>query len=334
MQNNYLNSPEFWDSVLKNLPIGVLVIDLEGNVLMCNNQAYKNLGIPSKSGVPAPFNLPDFLESMPAWGKVLKSQLKKQEKPFDLYPLLIRGKHIRFKGNPFANGTIIIAEDITRRKKREQSNLKAVLEGQENERRRLAREIHDGIGPVMSIIKLHLDAVKSELVEAPEKTLNKINTMSELIHQVSDNIREISHDLMPSALKDLGLVAALENLCLKTNESKKMHVRFYTTGMTENLDNQIALSIFRIAQELLNNAIKYAKANNINIQLIRHPKSVLLMVEDDGIGFDKSELSQILEKGIGIRNIQTRTAALGGRLNYDTQNGRGVLATVEIPLTT
>lgn len=331
MQDKNWDNQEFQDSVLRNLPVGILIIDVNGRVLTSNPLAFENLGMHMEEHSSGALDFFDYLDSMPAWGKVLKSQLKKQDKPFDLPPLNIRNKHIRFKGNPFPNGMIITVEDVTSRKKREQSNVKAVLENQENERRRLAREIHDGIGPVLSIIKLHLDAVKSDLGEMPDKTLKKMNTMSELIHQVSDDIREISHDLMPSALVDLGLLAALENLCQKTMESEKLQVHFYSTGLNQKLDDHLALSIFRIAQELLNNAIKYSNAKNINLQLIRHPKSLLLMVEDDGIGFDKTKISELVQKGIGIRNIQTRTTALGGKLNFDTQTGRGVLATVEIP---
>ena len=179
---------------------------------------------------------------------------------------------------------------------------------------------------------LHLDAVRSELSDLPEKALKKIEIMAELIHEVANDIRSISHALMPGALLDLGLVATLENLCQKANESEKVQVNFYSSGISEQLSKKLTLGIYRITQELLNNAFKYARARTINVQLIRHPNSILLTVEDDGVGFEKSDLSRLVNNGIGLRNIQSRSRALGGRFNIDSKKGRGVFATVEIPL--
>ena len=332
MEDNFSSVFEFGDAVIKSLPYGIMIIDIEGSIMNCNELALKNLGLNPTTSEAIHRNVFEYLDEFPVFKKVLENRLIKDQKAFDLRSIFFHEKHLRIQGNGLPNGMVLTIEDVTQRKKQARINLNAVLEGQENERRRLAREIHDGVGPVMSIIKLHLDAVKSELKEVPEPVMKKINSMSELIHEVSESIRDISHDLMPSALTDFGLVAALENLCRKANESEKIHVRFYHSGMKNQPDSQIALSIFRITQELLNNAFKYSDAQTITIQLIRHPESIILMVEDDGTGFDKSELNLLLEKGIGIRNIQTRTAAVCGLFNLDTQKGRGVLATLEIPL--
>ena len=333
MQNNiYTETPEFLVAILEALPFGIVAIDMNGYITMCNEQVLIELNIKKKIAGVVEKHFSNYLENVPILKEMLENRLAKGGKPFDLTAIPFYEKRLTIRGRTILNGMIITIENVTHAKEQERSNLNAMLEGQETERRRLSREIHDGIGPVMSTIKLHLDAVKSELKEVPEKTLKKINSMSELIHGIADDIRSISHALMPGALVDLGLVAALDNLCQKANESEKVQVNFYHSGMEKRLDIKLALGLFRIAQELLNNAFKYAQASTINVQLIKHPESIMLMVEDDGIGFDKTQIKDLINNGIGLRNIQTRSRALNGHFNIDTQEGRGVLATIEIPL--
>lgn len=330
--NNYTETRELLVAMLDAVPFGIVAIDLNGRIIMCNGEVLVELNIEKKVSEVIETHFSDYLENIPTLKEMLENQLAKGSQTFDLTAIPFLEKLLTIRGRPIINGMIITIEDVTKAKEQERTNLNAMLEGQETERRRLSREIHDGIGPVMSTIKLHLDAVKSELNEVPEKTLKKINSMSELIHEIADDIRSISHALMPGALVDLGLVSALENLCQKANESEKVQVNFYHSGMEKRLDIKLALGLFRICQELLNNAFKYAQATTINVQLIRYPESILLMVEDDGIGFDKKEIKNLINNGIGLRNIQTRSRALSGNFNIDTQKGRGVLATIEIPL--
>ena len=330
--NNYTETQEFLVAILDAVPFGIVAIDLKGYVIMCNEEVLVELNIEKKVKEVIETHFYDYLENIPSLKEILETQLAKESKSFDLTSVHFFERLLTIRGRSILNGMIITIEDVTKAREQERTNLNAMLEGQETERRRLSREIHDGIGPVMSTIKLHLDAVKSELNEVPEKTLKKINSMSELINDIADDIRSISHALMPGALVDLGLVSALENLCQRANESEKVQVNFYHSGMEKRLDIKLALGLFRISQELLNNAFKYAQATTINVQLIRYPESILLMVEDDGIGFDKTKIKALINNGIGLRNIQTRSRALGGRFNIDTQKGRGVLATIEIPL--
>ncbi|MFT6021889.1 MAG: two-component system NarL family sensor kinase, partial [Saprospiraceae bacterium] len=204
--------------------------------------------------------------------------------------------------------------------------------GQEQERHRLAQEIHDGIGPMMSTIRLNLDAVKRDLGDIPEKTLNKVNAMGDLIQNIATDIRQISHDLMPSALIDFGITEALNSLSQKINQSEMLTVNFYHIGIKKRLERRVEVNLYRIVQELLNNAIKYAKAKTINIQLVQRDNMIVLTVEDDGIGFDQNKIDEFLENGIGLRNINTRVTSLNGLFSIDTQKGKGVMSTIEIPV--
>lgn len=330
--NNYTETYDFLVSIIGNAPYGIIAIDLQGNVVMCNEPALAHLGINQKVSDLVDKNLLSFIGDIPEFYGAVEECLAGGRQAFDLASVSFHEKFLAIKGRPIFNGIIFTTEDVTRSKTMELVSINSMLEGQEAERRRIAKEIHDGIGPLMSTIKLNLDALRSEMGGADSRILKKIETMLELVDTASSDIRSISHDLMPSALIDFGLVAALENLCLKASESGVVAVNFFHSGMKERLDQQMALSLYRIAQELLNNALKYGQATVINIQLIRHQASVVLMVEDDGIGFDLRNIGKLTENGIGLRNVKTRVKSLGGSFNLESQPGKGVLATVEIPL--
>lgn len=325
--------PELITSILGALPYGILLLGRQGEVLLCNDWVLNSLGLTAGPAEVAQHSLSDLLDKLPALQEALEKNVQSAERPgFDLTAVPCQGRYLTIRGRSIAEGTLITFRDVTEAKEKERTNLNTMLEGQEMERKRLARELHDGIGPLISTIKLHLDALRSELRDVPQKVGKKMEVMDELIREAGLELRRVSHDLMPSALEDLGLVAALENLCHKANQSEKVQVEFYHVGMKERLNPKMALGIFRMAQELLNNAFKYAQATIISVQLIRYPESVLLMVEDDGIGFDKADLKMLVQNGIGIRNIQTRARALGGQFHIDAQKDKGVLATIEIPL--
>lgn len=330
--DNFTETYDFLVSVIGNAPYGIIAVDLEGAITMCNNLALDQLGIPFKSKQVIENALTGYTHDIPKLRKKLNQCFNEGRKAFNINNLKVQDKILNIKGRLILNGMIITTSDITEAKETERKIMSAMLEGQENERRRLAREIHDGIGPLMSTIKLNIESVKTELKDASDKTLNKIKNMEDLVQNVAQDIRGISHALMPSAIKDFGLVTALENLSLKTNAAENVNVNFMQSGMNERLSSDIELGLFRITQELLNNAFKYADAKNITIQIVKHPNDLTLTVEDDGKGFDPHNMNQIVDSGIGLRNIKTRTESMKGQFALDSSPGRGVTATVEIPL--
>ena len=213
----------------------------------------------------------------------------------------------------------------------EKQTLQATLQGQEQERRRIAQEIHDGLGPLFSSLTMHIESLEEIIEEKTPEFIFHCSILRELSKTIAQDIRSISHDLMPSAVEDFGVAIALENLCKTTDEVAKAEIEFYATNMEGRMDEDIELGLYRIGQELLNNALKYSNAESIVIQLIKHEDSVVLMVEDDGVGFDMQNIPT-MKKGIGWRNINMRTKSLGGVFTIDSRVGEGVLATVEVPL--
>ena len=136
---------------------------------------------------------------------------------------------------------------------------------------------------------------------------------------------------MPSILQDYGLVTAVEFLCQTINDTNEIQVQFQHYGMDSKLNRTQTVGLYRVAQELINNALKHSGAQRINIQLIGHDQSVVLLVEDDGRGFDPKAL-KATHPTFGLRNIQTRVKSLAGTLEIDSRPEEGTFATVEIPL--
>lgn len=214
------------------------------------------------------------------------------------------------------------------RAEQETERLTAIIEGEEKERRRIGRELHDGLGAVLATAKMQLNALrhkKPDLEESPA-----YQKAEQLIDAACENVREVSHDLMPGVLEQQGLEFALEDMCQSMSRASDLEVSFIPYGLETPLKDEVNVTIYRIVQELLKNAVKHAEAKEIIVQLTIEDGLLNLVVEDDGKGFDTTAKGR--SNGIGLNNIRTRVAYLNGRLNIDSQAGQGSTFTVEIPL--
>jgi signal transduction histidine kinase len=205
--------------------------------------------------------------------------------------------------------------------------LKAVIEGQEAERRHIARELHDGVGQTLSGIKLNWETV-SDTIKSTHQ-LNELKKMSHMLDEVVSEVRTISHQMMPKELEQFGLLPTIRSILQFSFGNTGIQYNFEESGMEDRLPQAVELGVFRILQELIANILKHADADIVNIHLIRSPKQLMVMVEDNGKGFDFNKLNNL---GIGLMNIETRVNALNGVLNYETAKGKGTLVTIRIPL--
>lgn len=319
-------------SVITCVPFGLIAFDLSGDIIIANHLAKQYLDLPYEVDNLPKKNILECVAEIPAIEEILRNCLTKGRKPFNLESVPVNGKQISFKGRLIFDGFVVTVENITQLKEMEADSLFAMIEGQELERRRLSKDIHDGLGPALSIIKLNLEAVLAEIEESHQTTtIKNLRTAVELIDSMAGEIRSISHSLMPRVLEDFGLVDALESLCNSLDNTNKIKVSFLNVGVNERFDKLVELGIYRITQELLNNALKHSKAESIQVQIISRSDSLVLMVEDDGIGFNIQEVDDE-DEGIGLLNIESRAKALGGSFYLDTAEGHGVIATIEIPL--
>ncbi len=207
---------------------------------------------------------------------------------------------------------------------------KAIIEAEEKERRRIAQDLHDGIGQLLSAAKLNLSNLDSNI---PNQTVEQKSAMQNALSLVDDSVKEVravSHNMMPNTLIKLGLASAVREFITKLGNAPTLKAELEIVGLDTRLDNQIETVFYRVIQEIVNNIIKHAKASQISMQLIRHDNELNIMIEDNGIGFDTNKLDSF--EGIGIKGIQTRIEFLNGSVNFDSSLGRGTTVVIDVPL--
>lgn len=205
--------------------------------------------------------------------------------------------------------------------------MSAMIEGQEAERIRIAKDLHDGIGGLLSTVKAHFSNIQAEVEKVNKiKVYDKTN---ELIDRASSEVRRISHNLMPGALRLDGLHAAIEQIAEDLDTAHAINVRAEIIAEDEPSDEQTQVYLFRIIQEASNNVIKYAEAKNYLIQFSSTENEYHLILEDDGKGFDASDISKL--DGLGLKSIKSRVEQLNGVLDIDAKEGEGTSLSIHIP---
>lgn len=204
--------------------------------------------------------------------------------------------------------------------------MQSVLKGQEEERSRLARDLHDGVGGLLSGIKLSLSSMKGNVFLSEQNAQSVNSVIVQLDHSIGE-LRRVSHNMMPEALIRYGLEEALENYCENLNLSGTIKVQLQTYGLEQRMEQSTEIVLYRIVQELLNNIIRHAGASNVLIQLVRENERFSLTVEDDGKGFDVKSAEQ--KGGAGLANIRARAGYLNGTVDIQSTPGEGTSVNVE-----
>lgn len=206
----------------------------------------------------------------------------------------------------------------------------AVLKGEEKERSRLAKELHDGLGGLLSGIKYSFQTMKGNLILTPENAQLFERSLDMLDSSIME-MRRVAHNLMPENLIKFGLDAALRDFCGDIDDSGVISLKYISMGLQdEPIDQNTAISIYRIIQELVNNILKHADAKNALVQLTKNKNLILFDVEDDGNGFEHSKM--LLTKGIGWANIKSRLEYLNARFTLDSAPGKGSSIHIEVEL--
>lgn len=220
----------------------------------------------------------------------------------------------------------IHAHQIREMEKQQQlTAMQSVLRGQEEERSRLAKDLHDGVGGLLSGVKLSLSGMTGNIFLSEQNA----TMLNNVVHQLDQSIRElrrVSHNMMPESLIKFGLADTLVSYCDTLNDSGQLQVTLQTYGMQERMDQNTEIVLYRIVQELLNNVIKHAQAKNVLVQLVRKNDRFNLTVEDDGKGFDPGEKSQ---EGAGLGNVKARAEYLGASVDIQSAPGEGTSVNIE-----
>jgi signal transduction histidine kinase len=210
------------------------------------------------------------------------------------------------------------SELIKENSRQEKLRFKAVIDSEEKERTRIAKELHDGLGQLLSSAKLNISGLEDGIPKEDEYLLQNSLT---IIDDAVKEVRNISHNLMPTALMNYGIIEAITGLVSKINDSKQIIVNFNKENFNINLDKENEIALYRITQEVLNNMLKHSKAKNIDIVFFNTNNNININIKDNGIGFNTEEIKD--SKGIGWQNIYSRVSMLNGKILINSQIGKG-----------
>lgn len=224
-------------------------------------------------------------------------------------------------------------ERIEKKVKEQQFRSALILEGQEEERKRISRDMHDGIGQLLSAMKFNLEGIHS-VDTAFEK--EKLKSSKELLKDVIREVRRISFNLTPSALSDYGIVPVLNKFAREISKISDLEVTFENkTGFLSRLEGKVENNLYRISQEAVNNAIKYAKATKVTITISHNSQFLNLEISDNGQGFDLQKLEaqgHFGTSGHGLFNIRERANFINGQCEIETEKGQGTTISINVPL--
>lgn len=202
--------------------------------------------------------------------------------------------------------------------------LEAMMQGEEKERMRLSKDLHDGVGGLLSAVKMHFWALKYERTFLQQD--QGFNHALRMLDDAIGEVRKTAHNLMPEILSRMGLAGALELFCHNVSHSRELQITFYTSGEMQRFRSNFELPVYRIVQELINNIIKHAHATEALVQLILHNELLTITVEDNGVGFEDIDPGGT---GMGLKNLHTRIQSLNGHLTLTAIPGSGTTAYME-----
>ncbi len=212
----------------------------------------------------------------------------------------------------------------------QEERMRHSIEVQEAERKRIARDLHDGIGQRLGGLKLSWSRLTERLQRVLPEEQQDMRRLTRVLDETAHEVRALSHQMMPRALSAVGLSAALNDLVDQQFRNSGIAVRMEEHGASGRFDERVEIALYRMAQEMLGNILKHAGATQVDLQLMRSGKRLILVVEDNGRGFDPNRLRA--GAGHGLANLHSRAAAVGGDVVFESSPGNGTVITVRVPL--
>ncbi|WP_299277563.1 sensor histidine kinase [uncultured Psychroserpens sp.] len=308
--NDYKNASLYFDKLIK-LKDSINEFDQNVAIEQLNNEKLRANNLESEANAKKKQNLVYGLLGILALGSIIafllfkntkrKQKLAEQDKELETQKL-----------------TTVLKEQ-------ELKSIDAMIEGQEKERQRIANDLHDDLGGLMATVKLHFNALKDK--QTPE-LYDKTN---QLIDEAYDKVRTVAHAKNSGVIAKQGLLKAINDMAENISASNKIKIDVIDHGLENRLENSLELTIFRIIQELITNIIKHASATEATIHITNHEDSLNIMVEDNGIGFNPSQVTKT-NKGMGISSIDKRIEHLEGSMTIESEKKQGTTIIIDIPL--
>ena len=313
----------------------MLVADMQGNILEMNEMAINTLEYSREELLK--MNLLDlkpekhgknFLEN--------RNQLQHSgsliydseyiTKTGQIIPVEINSRLLDFNQQ---SAVLSISRNLKSRNELERKVLSAVIQTEERERERFSKDMHDGLGPMLSAVKLYVGELADAQASVEEK-VNYIKQINEIIDEAVSSTREISNNLMPRVIHEYGVVKAIQAFCNKINLTNRIKIEFSTNGVDQSMDKNIQLILFRVISELINNTIKHAKASLIKINIDVKKEKIRVEFKDNGIGFDTEKIMSNKRVGIGLKSIISRIKSINGSCQFSSEEGKGFRIIIEI----
>lgn len=326
---------------VKNVPAGVAMLDRDMRYLQVSDRWCADYSVDS-SQVLGRSHYEVFSDVPERWKEMHRRGLQGETLRADEDKWDRKGgttTWVRWEIRPWTNsngiigGILILAEDITQRKQMEESLLslsRRLIEAQEQERRWIARELHDDINQRIAMLAVDLDKFRQENPHSSVELQNCLEQFWERLTEISSEIQAISHRLHSSKLEYLGLVAACKGFCKEVAEHNKVIVDFTPDDIPSAVPRDVSLCLFRVLQESLNNGIKHSGARHFEVQLRGMSGDIQLTVRDHGIGFDAA--TAMLSRGLGLISMRERVSLVKGKLLISSKPMDGTEITVRIPI--
>jgi PAS domain S-box-containing protein len=323
---------------VKNVPAGVAMLDRDMRYLQVSDRWCADYSADS-SQVLGRSHYEIFPDLPQRWKEIHRRALQGETLQADEDRWDREGgtKWIRWEIRPWWNfdglqgGILIFAEDITQRKQTEEALSKVnqrLIQAQEQERSRVARELHDDINQQLAVLAINLESLKQG-VPASVELAQRIGETCKQVADIGKDIRAISHRLHSPKLEYLGLAAAAESFCREFSDQQKVEITFHSENIPKELPQEISLCLFRVLQEALQNATKYSGSRQFQVSLKDRTNEIELKVHDSGRGFDPEEA--IKERGLGLTSMRERLKLVNGELSIDSQLERGTTIKASVP---
>lgn len=330
-------SEKRWRSLFEKAQEEILVLDSDGNILDANfaasnwlgytHEGLKNLNIADiDNGSSVEIFKENYLDKLSDSNSLLSFDSVQIRRDGSLFPVEVSLNYIEFEDSKMI---LAIVSDLSRRKETEREVLNAIISTEEKERRRIARDLHDTIGPLLSSIKLYLSTLFK--TQSAERKVKLFNLSEEAINEAVASVRQITNNLSPQALTDYGIISALNSFIQKLNTSSHINTEFIVAGFNYRVPQEVELALYRVSTELINNTIKHSGAKNIFLSLDNSDGDVVMVYKDDGKGVIKDN-SMELSRGMGIRNINIRLKSLNAVFTITSEPNWGFVANIKIPL--
>jgi signal transduction histidine kinase len=238
----------------------------------------------------------------------------------------------------FTAGVFLIGElfhSISRaereHRRSERRLMRAIIQTEERERRRFAKDLHDGLGPLLSTARMSMSALLQ--YERDDHSKQVLENANNVINEAVESIKEISNNLSPHVLTNFGLASAIRNFVFKVGQSKAVNITFNTV-LTDNdrFDSNIETVMYRATCELINNSLKHAEASSIDISLEKIQRTLVIKYDDNGRGFDSEAVSNTQNNGMGLSNIASRMNSINGTFVYSSAPGDGFHAIMKVKI--